>query len=679
MAGTYGDRRELSVVARDLLRAQGPHLIDESYDFAVVGAGIVGLAHALAAARLGKRVIVFDRDVRANGASIRNFGFITVTGQARGVVWERARRSRQVWDEIAGPAGVTIEQRGLAMIAQRPEARAVLQAFLETEMGEGCRWLDADAARDQLGPAQPAMLEGVLISETDIRVESRTAVPAIARWLQNAWGVAFRWGGAVHTVGAGRVETAAGAVRAEAVVVCPGDDLSTLFPDRLTTAGIDLCKLQMLRLASPGGRLPAPIMSDLSLVRYLGYAALPEAAALKARLEVERAKQLAAGVHLIAVQGEDGGLVVGDSHAYAARPDPFASEAVDRLILDTFEEVFGRPAPARAGALDGHLCVRSRSLPDRGPCVQRPPGGGHQRQRRLHSVRPRRGSRRRDLRAEDGSGGMTSPIRAVVFDWAGTMIDFGCRAPVEALLQVFAEAGVLISETEARADMGRAKRDHIGRLLAMPRVALAWREAHGASPNAQTVLDLHDAVEPAMRRAARDRATLIPGAASLAHSLRSAGVKLGSCTGYTREMMADILPRAAEQGYAPDTLVCSGETAEGRPSPLMMWRALVELGAWPANACVKIDDAPVGIAEGRAAGAWTVGVAASGNGVGLTFEDLAGLEPEERRRRISGAEAELRAAGADFVVDSVADLAPVLDLISQRIAVGDAPSGARAS
>ena len=232
------------------------------------------------------------------------------------------------------------------MIAQRPEARAVLQAFLETEMGEGCRWLDADAARDQLGPAQPAMLEGVLISETDIRVESRTAVPAIARWLQNAWGVAFRWGGAVHTVGAGRVETAAGAVRAEAVVVCPGDDLSTLFPDRLTTAGIDLCKLQMLRLASPGGRLPAPIMSDLSLVRYLGYAALPEAAALKARLEVERAEQLAAGVHLIAVQGEDGGLVVGDSHAYAAaRPIPSRPRLSDRLILDTFEEVFGRPAP----------------------------------------------------------------------------------------------------------------------------------------------------------------------------------------------------------------------------------------------------------------------------------------------------------------------------------------------
>ncbi|WP_369825765.1 phosphonoacetaldehyde hydrolase [Caulobacter sp. BP25] len=177
-----------------------------------------------------------------------------------------------------------------------------------------------------------------------------------------------------------------------------------------------------------------------------------------------------------------------------------------------------------------------------------------------------------------------SPIQAVVFDWAGTMVDFGCRAPVLALLEVFAEAGVEITEAEARGDMGRAKRDHIRALLAAPRVAEAWRARHGQTSDEADVDHLHDAVEPKMRAAARDCAALIPGAASLVADLRARGVRIGSTTGYTRPMMADILPLAADQGYAPDVVVCAGETSEGRPSPLMMWKALVDLGAWPSRA-----------------------------------------------------------------------------------------------
>lgn len=125
-------------------------------------------------------------------------------------------------------------------------------------------------------------------------------------------------------------------------------------------------------------------------------------------------------------------------------------------------------------------------------------------------------------------------------------------------------------------------------------------------------------------------------------------------------MMVDILPRAAEQGYAPDMLVCAGETAEGRPSPLMLWRNLVELGVWPASACVKVDDAEVGIAEGLAAGTWTVGIAASGNGVGLSAAELAALDPADRAERIARARAGLEAAGAHVVIDTVADLPAAL-------------------
>lgn len=266
-----------------------------------------------------------------------------------------------------------------------------------------------------------------------------------------------------------------------------------------------------------------------------------------------------------------------------------------------------------------------------------------------------------------------SPIKAVIFDWAGTMIDFGCRAPVLALREVFAEAGVEITEAEARADMGRAKRDHVRALLAMPRIAEAWRARYDQASDETDVDRLHDAVEPKMREAARDCSTLIPGAASLVADLRARGVKIGSTTGYTRPMMADILPLAAEQGYAPDVVVCAGETAVGRPSPLMMWKALVELGVWPARACVKVDDAVVGISEGLEVGAWTVGFSASGNGVGLSLEALADLPADERASRVAASAQALRDAGAHYVVETVAELGPVLDDIEARIARGEQP------
>ena len=313
-----------------------------SFDLAIVGAGIVGLAHALAGARLGKRVVVIDRDMQANGASVRNFGFITVSGQASGAVWRMARRTRDVWAEVAGAAGIAIEQKGLALVARRPEARAVAEAFLGTEMAEGCAWLEAGAARERF-PALTGRFEGVMTSDIDLRVESRTAIPRLAAWLEQVHGVVFRRGVAVYGVNGDRLETSAGAIRAEAIVVCPGDDLTTLFPDHLT--GVTRCKLQMMRLAAPRWRLPAAVMSDLGMVRYLGYADLPAATALKARLQAEQPEHLAHGVHLIVVQSADGSLVVGDSHHYADTPDPFSQSFVDDLILDEFAAVFGQAAP----------------------------------------------------------------------------------------------------------------------------------------------------------------------------------------------------------------------------------------------------------------------------------------------------------------------------------------------
>jgi FAD dependent oxidoreductase TIGR03364 len=310
------------------------------YDLVVVGAGIVGLGAALAAARKGRRVAVVERDAAAVGASIRNFGFVTVSGQRRGAHWQRARRSREVWAEVAPKAGIEIIHRGTTILARRQEAVAVAQAFLQTEMGEGCRLLSAREA-GELAPALRRS-EGaeILYSPHELRVESRTAIAKLAAWLQAEMDVDFHWSTAVREIALPRVKTSRGELNAGACVVCPGSDLSTLYADRLAAARLSICTLQMLRVkpAAPAP-LHAAVMSDLSLGRYEGFADLPEAAPLKARLAGEEAEALAAGVHLIVVRSADGSLVVGDSHVYGDAPVPFASDGFDALILAEMDKV----------------------------------------------------------------------------------------------------------------------------------------------------------------------------------------------------------------------------------------------------------------------------------------------------------------------------------------------------
>ncbi|HWY64105.1 MAG TPA: TIGR03364 family FAD-dependent oxidoreductase [Rhizomicrobium sp.] len=318
----------------------------QSFDLAVVGGGIIGLAHAYAAAKLGKRVAMIERDARANGASIRNFGFITVSGQERGDSWRLARRTRDIWAEIAPAAGIAIEHHGLMLTARSPEALAVIEAFLDTEMGEGCRLMSPDAFREQAHGLGGPDLRGALYSPHELRVESRTAIPALAAWLQQVQGVTFFPETVVYAATPPRLRTSRGMIEAEVVVVCPGDDFVTLYPERIAGHGLKKCRLSMLKLASPGFRLPATLMSDLSLTRYRGYAALPQARALEAKLRAEQPSHYEHGVHLIVVQGADGGLVVGDSHHYDHLPAPFAPAEAEHAILDEYVRATGGPAPA---------------------------------------------------------------------------------------------------------------------------------------------------------------------------------------------------------------------------------------------------------------------------------------------------------------------------------------------
>lgn len=315
-----------------------------TFDLAVVGGGILGLAHALAAAKLGKRVVLFDRDAQANGASVRNFGFITVTGQQAGKCWERARRSRDIWAEIAPEAGIQVLDHGLAVVARRAEAVDVLQAFLATEMGRECEILSADAAAERVPLLKPDAAKAVLWSPHELRVESREAIPLLAAWLAERHGVEIHRGVQVLSVEPPRIETSIGLFEAEAALVCPGDDFTGLFADRIAPYGLTRCLLHMLRV-DPGRRrrLGAAVMSDLGLVRYAGYAELPEAAGLRTVIEREQPEALENGVHLIAVQSADGSLVVGDSHHFAATPPPFAPAAVDAIITGEMEAVLDLP------------------------------------------------------------------------------------------------------------------------------------------------------------------------------------------------------------------------------------------------------------------------------------------------------------------------------------------------
>jgi phosphonoacetaldehyde hydrolase len=267
-----------------------------------------------------------------------------------------------------------------------------------------------------------------------------------------------------------------------------------------------------------------------------------------------------------------------------------------------------------------------------------------------------------------------SELKAVVFDWAGTIVDHGSLAPMGAFVKVFAEFGIELTVDEARGPMGLPKWDHINALLMHPDIAKRWTARHATAPQAADVDRIYDVFVPLNARVVTDYADLVPGALDVVRELRARGLKIGSTTGYTREIMERLLPVAAGQGYTPDNLVCAGDLVDGRPSPLMMYRCFLDLNVWPAAAVVKVDDTAPGIAEGLAAECWTVAVAMTGNAVGLKPDALAALPVEERASRRDRAVRELTRTGAHYVIDSVADLLPVIDAIEGRLARGERPT-----
>ena len=264
-------------------------------------------------------------------------------------------------------------------------------------------------------------------------------------------------------------------------------------------------------------------------------------------------------------------------------------------------------------------------------------------------------------------------IQAVLLDWAGTTMDFGCMAPAVVFVDVFRRKDVPITMEEARAPMGAHKRVHIQKITQLDSVRKRWQEKHGRLPTDADVEAMFKDFVPLQVKCLSDYSELIPGTLDIVKALKQRGYKIGSTTGYTTEMMAINLKDAARQGYVPDSTVCASDVPAGRPYPYMCLQNVINLGVSPVEACVKIDDTRPGIEEGLNAAMWTIGLAISGNEVGMPLKDWTELPKAEQARLREGAYTRMYQSGAHYVVDTIADIMPCLDDIGARLARGERP------
>ena len=265
-------------------------------------------------------------------------------------------------------------------------------------------------------------------------------------------------------------------------------------------------------------------------------------------------------------------------------------------------------------------------------------------------------------------------IKAIIFDWAGTTVDFGSRAPMGAFVKLFESEGIHLTIAQARIPMGMNKWDHIDELLRLPEIQKQWIELHHQPHTKEDVDRLLAIFVPMNKVSIRECGQLIPGVAELSRILRERAIKIGSTTGYTRELLDILLPIAKTQGYEVDAMSYSGDTPLGRPSDQMMNRCAEQLGIDNPLAYIKIDDTQPGIEEGKAFGCWTVGVALSGNALGLSYEELKAMPQEESLPLQESARKAIQAMTPDYILDSVADLLPVIDDINRRLQLGQKPN-----
>jgi phosphonoacetaldehyde hydrolase len=264
-------------------------------------------------------------------------------------------------------------------------------------------------------------------------------------------------------------------------------------------------------------------------------------------------------------------------------------------------------------------------------------------------------------------------IRLVIFDWAGTTIDHGSRAPLAPFIRAFAQQGVEISIDEARAPMGVSKIDHVRAILRMPAVARRWCERHGNDAGEGDVTELYRQFRELQLEVIDDFGRLVPGVLEVVKVLRRRGIAVGATTGYFREATERVYRAAAAQGFSPDHCLCADDVPAGRPAPWMIFRIMEALGVFPPAAVVKVGDTIVDIGEGLSAGAWTVGVLRSSSDVGCTEEEWDALPAGEQAKRVAAIGERLLAAGAHAVIATLAELPAVLDDFNNQLGRGLKP------
>lgn len=265
-----------------------------------------------------------------------------------------------------------------------------------------------------------------------------------------------------------------------------------------------------------------------------------------------------------------------------------------------------------------------------------------------------------------------APLQAVIFDWAGTLVDFGSLAPTQIFVEAFATFGITITLAQARGPMGLSKWQHIHQLLQEPAIHAQWVSVFGQAPQDADVDAVYARFMPLQIAKVGEFSAPIDGAAEVLRWLRDQGLRTGSCSGYPRVVLDKLLPQAAAAGVAPEHVVAGDELEAGaRPGPFMALANVLALGVSDVRACVKVDDTVPGIEEGRNAGMWSVGLSLSGNEVGYSLEEYARAPAGEAAARIAAADAKLRLAGAHYVVHSVRDLPEVLLAIAARMRAGE--------
>jgi|SRR5579872_265240 len=264
-------------------------------------------------------------------------------------------------------------------------------------------------------------------------------------------------------------------------------------------------------------------------------------------------------------------------------------------------------------------------------------------------------------------------LTGIILDWAGTIVDHGSCAPVAAIQQVFAAAGIPVTTEEAREPMGLAKRAHIHRLLEMPRISGEWSRVHGRAPSESDVDALYAAFVPKQLEVLPEHSELIAGTPDAARRMRARGLKIGTTTGYNRAMLDYLLERAREQGFVPDFAACPDDVSSGRPAPFMCYLNALKMAVHPMWTLMKIGDTPADVEEGRNAGMWTIGITRTGNEVGYSAAEWRAASESDRTNRLAVAQAKLAAAGAHYVAESLAECDEVLNRIEARLAALERP------